>query len=88
MSYRTRKVLCAVLLMVGLPLYVVAASTLVGLFERPHVLVELAVYVGLGILWALPLRGLFRGIARPEPGPDPALDPGLDQGKPGHPPQP
>jgi hypothetical protein len=67
MSYRTRKFLCAVVLMVGLPLYVVVASTIVGLFERPGVLVELAVYVGLGILWAVPLRGLFRGIARPDP---------------------
>ena len=67
MSYRPRKILCAVLLMVGLPLYVVAASTLVGLFDRSGPLVELAVYVGLGILWALPLRGLFRGIARPNP---------------------
>lgn len=67
MSYRTRKILCAVLLMVGLPLYVIAATTLVGLFDRPDVLTELAVYVGLGILWALPLRGLFRGIARPDP---------------------
>jgi hypothetical protein len=67
MSYRTRKILCAVLLMVGLPLYIVASSTLVGLFERPHLLAELAIYVGLGIVWALPLRGLFRGIARPDP---------------------
>jgi hypothetical protein len=67
MSYSTRKILCAVLLMVGLPLYIVVASTLVGLFERPGPLVELAVYVGLGIVWALPLRSLFRGIARADP---------------------
>ena len=67
MSYRTRKAICAVLLMVGLPLYVVVALTVVGLFDRPGPLVELAVYVGLGILWALPLRGLFLGIARPDP---------------------
>ncbi len=76
MSYRVRKILCAVLLMVGLPLYVVAATTLVGLFDRPGLLVELAIYVGLGIVWALPLRGLFRGIARPDPA------------EPGRPPQP
>jgi hypothetical protein len=67
MSYRTRKIVCAVLLMVGVPLYVVVASTVVGLFDRPGPLVELAVYIGLGILWAVPLRGLFRGIARPDP---------------------
>jgi hypothetical protein len=67
MSYRVRKIVCAVLLIVGLPLYVVVASTLVGLFERPGVLTELAIYVGLGVLWAVPLRGLFLGIARPDP---------------------
>ena len=67
MTYRTRKIVCVVLLMVGLPLYVVIASTVAGLIERPSPLVELAIYVGLGILWALPLRGLFRGIARPDP---------------------
>jgi hypothetical protein len=67
MSYRARKIGCAVLLMVGLPLYVVAATTLVGLIDRPDRLTELAVYDGLGVLWALPLRRLFRGIARPDP---------------------
>ena len=71
MSYRARKIACGVLLMVGLPLYIVAAVTLVGLMDRPGPLAELAVYVGLGILWALPLRGLFRGVARPDPA-DPA----------------
>lgn len=79
MSYRTRKIVCAVLLMVGVPLYVVVASTLVGLFDRPDVLTELAIYVGLGIVWALPLRGLFRGIARPDPSKRPR--------EPGRPPQ-
>lgn len=67
MSYRARKLACAALLMVGLPLYIVVATTLVGLIERPSPLTELAVYIGLGIIWALPLRGLFRGIARPDP---------------------
>ena len=47
---------------------VVAAVSLVGLFERPGPLVELAVYVGLGILWALPFRFVFLGVARDDPG--------------------
>ena len=88
MSYRTRKIVCAVLLMVGLPLYVVAASTVVGLFERPDMLTELAIYFGLGILWALPLRRLFRGIARPDPAAAPATDPATDPARSGRPPQP
>ncbi|MEM7176757.1 MAG: DUF2842 domain-containing protein [Pseudomonadota bacterium] len=72
MSYRTRKLLCALFLFFGLPLYIFAAVTLVGLFERPHLALEFAIYVGLGVLWALPLRALFRGIGRPDPdNPDP-----------------
>ena len=46
---------------------VVAAVTLVGLLERPSVLVELAIYVALGFAWALPFRFIFRGIGQPDP---------------------
>jgi hypothetical protein len=38
----------------------------VGLFERPGILAELAVYLGLGLLWILPLRFVFRGVGRTE----------------------
>jgi hypothetical protein len=67
MTYRTRKRLSLVVLLVALPLYIVAAVWLVDQFERPSILVELAVYVGLGVLWALPFRALFRGIGKPDP---------------------
>lgn len=67
MSYRLRKFLCAVVLLVGLPLYIVVALSVVGMFERPPILLELLIYVVLGILWALPFRSLFRGIGRPDP---------------------
>lgn len=67
MSYRTRKTLALVVLVVGLPAYIVAAATLIGLFERPGPLLEIGIYVSLGVLWALPLRGLFRGLAQPDP---------------------
>lgn len=70
MSYRSRKLLCVLVLVIGLPVYIVAAVTLVGLFDRPPFLVEIAVYVGLGILWALPLRTLVRGMGRAAPGQD------------------
>jgi hypothetical protein len=39
----------------------------VNLFDRPPLLVELLIFVVLGIVWALPLRSLFRGIGRPDP---------------------
>jgi hypothetical protein len=70
MSYRTRKTLALIVLIVGLPAYIVAAVTLIGLFERPGPLLEIGIYVGLGVLWALPLRGLFRGLAQPDPDAD------------------
>lgn len=67
LSYKTRRRLSLLILVVGLPLYIVAAVTVVGLFERPSIWVELAVYVGLGVLWALPLKSVFRGVGQPDP---------------------
>ena len=74
MKFKTRKRLAILVLVVGMPLYVIAAVTLVGLFERPPILVELAVYVGLGVVWILPFKRLFLGIAQPDPD-DPAQNP-------------
>ncbi len=65
-SHRTRRRLSLLVLLVGLPVYVVAAVSLVGLFDRPGILLELLIYVGLGVLWALPLRFVFRGVGRTE----------------------
>lgn len=67
LSYKTRRRLALLILVVGLPLYIVVAVTLVDLIDRPSVLVELAVYVGLGFLWMLPLRPIFLGIGQPDP---------------------
>ncbi len=67
MEYRTRRRLALFLLVVWMPLYVAAAVTVTGWFERPGIVLEVAIYAGLGILWALPFRRVFRGIGRPDP---------------------
>ncbi|MGL4280677.1 MAG: DUF2842 domain-containing protein [Albidovulum sp.] len=67
LSYKARRRWALVILLVGLPVYVVAAVALVALIERPSFLVELAIYVGLGVLWAMPFRFIFRGIGQPDP---------------------
>lgn len=67
LRYQTRRRLALLVLCVGLPAYIVLAVTLVDLIERPSVLVELAIYVGLGFLWMLPLRRLFLGIGQADP---------------------
>ncbi|HSF95601.1 MAG TPA: DUF2842 domain-containing protein [Thermohalobaculum sp.] len=67
MKYRTRRILSLILLLVWLPLYIVAAVTVTGWFDRPHILLELAIYAGLGFLWALPFRRIFQGVGREDP---------------------
>jgi len=67
MTYRTRRILSLVILLIGLPLYIVAATTVVGWIDRPHIVLEVAIYVGLGFLWALPFKSVFRGIGREDP---------------------
>ena len=48
LSYKTRKRLSLLILLVGLPLYIAAAVFVVSLFERPSIFVELLIYIGLG----------------------------------------
>ena len=66
-SYKARRRWSLAILLIGLPAYVVVAVSVVNWLERPSILVELAVYVGLGFLWILPFRFVFRGIGQADP---------------------
>ena len=70
LAYKTRRRLALVILVIGLPAYIVLAVTLVNLLDRPSMLVELAIYVGLGVLWILPLKPIFKGIGQADPDAD------------------
>lgn len=63
---KTRKKLSILVLLIGMPAYVVVAVSVVNMLERPPILLELLIYVGLGIVWILPFRELFRGIGKPD----------------------
>lgn len=67
LSYKARRRWALVILLVGLPLYIILAVNVVALFDRPHLLLELAIYVGLGILWAIPFKAVFKGIGQADP---------------------
>jgi hypothetical protein len=67
LSYKARRRWSLVILLVGLPAYVVLAVTVVNWLDRPPFAVELLVYIGLGVIWALPFRAVFRGIGREDP---------------------
>ena len=72
LNYRARRRWSLVILLVGLPMYVVGSISLLSLFERPSFLLELFIYVALGILWALPFKYVFRGVGQKDPDQDDA----------------
>ena len=67
LSYKARRRWSLVILLIGLPLYIIAAVTVMNMLERPSILVELLVYIVLGFLWAVPFRFVFRGIGQADP---------------------
>jgi hypothetical protein len=67
LSYKARRRWALIILLIGLPLYIVVALNVVALFDRPGILLELVIYLGLGILWAIPFRFIFKGIGQAEP---------------------
>ncbi|MBR9651629.1 DUF2842 domain-containing protein [Thalassovita aquimarina] len=67
LSYKARRRLSLVILLIGLPAYIVAAISVVNLFDRPALWLELLIYVGLGIVWALPFKFVFKGVGQADP---------------------
>ena len=76
LSYKARRRWSLVILLVGLPVYIlvatVLATTVVGwLGQSPLVfLVQLAIYIGLGVIWILPFKSIFLGIGQADPNED------------------
>ena len=67
LSYKARRRWSLVILLVGMPAYIVAAVTLVNWIDRPSILVELFIYIVLGILWVIPFKFIFRGVGQADP---------------------
>ncbi len=67
LSYKSRRRWALIILLVGLPLYIVVSLNVVALFDRPSILLELLIYLGLGVLWAIPFRFIFKGVGQADP---------------------
>ena len=67
LQYKSRKRLSLLVLIFGVPLYIVAAVSLVAIFDRPPFWVEVLVYVVLGVIWTFPLKFVFKGIGQLDP---------------------
>ena len=70
LSYKARRRLSLLILLVGLPLYILVAVNVIAMFDRPSILVEVFVYVSLGVLWAFPFKYVFRGVGQADPDQD------------------
>lgn len=68
LRYRTRKRLSLLILILGLPLYIMAVWGIMGaMVDRPPIWLELLIYIGLGFLWALPFKFIFKGVGQNDP---------------------
>lgn len=67
LSYKARRRLTLLILLLGLPIYIVACITVINWLERPSIWVELLVYTVLGVFWALPFKFIFKGIGQADP---------------------
>jgi len=72
LSLKARKRWALVILLVGLPVYVVLSVTVLNWLypdptARPPIWAELSIYVGLGVLWAFPFKFVFKGVGQADP---------------------
>lgn len=68
LSYKARRRWSLVVLLIGLPVYIVMAVWVMSFFEtRPHIVIEVLIYLGLGVLWAFPLKAVFMGVGQADP---------------------
>ncbi|SFL22039.1 DUF2842 domain-containing protein [Shimia haliotis] len=74
LSYKARRRWALVILVVGLPLYIIVASVLATWLNPQNFLVTLALYVGLGIVWIMPFKSVFLGIGQADPDAPPEDD--------------
>ncbi|MGB0634311.1 MAG: DUF2842 domain-containing protein [Paracoccaceae bacterium] len=64
MKYKTRRRLSLFFLLLGLPFYIALVITGLSFLPRQSVFVEFVIYVILGVVWAFPLKYIFRGIGQ------------------------
>lgn len=67
LSYKARRRVALLVLVVGLPVYILVASVLATTIAPQSMLGTFALYVVLGLAWILPFKSLFKGIGQADP---------------------
>ena len=71
LSYKARRRWALVILLIGMPLYILFAIAGVALLfqftGRPPIWVEFGIYVVLGVIWIFPFKKVFMGVGQADP---------------------
>lgn len=67
LSYKARKRLALLILLIGMPVYVVLAVTVMNRLPRLPIWAEVPVYILLGLAWIFPFKAVFKGIGQADP---------------------
>lgn len=68
LSYKARRRWSLVILLVGMPLYIILAVAAIAVFGRLDIWwLELLVYIVLGVAWVFPFKFIFKGIGQADP---------------------
>ncbi len=67
LTHRQKRRWALVILLVGMPLYVILMVTLLSVMGRPPVWLELLIYAISGVIWVLPFRFVFLGVGQDAP---------------------
>lgn len=67
LSYKARRRWSLLILLIGMPVYIIIAVNLVALLPELSKIVEFIMYVVLGIAWIIPFKFVFMGIGQEDP---------------------
>ena len=67
LSYKARRRWSLIILLVGLPVYIMVCVILTNLLPRPNIILEFIIYVVLGIIWIFPFKKIFLGVGQADP---------------------
>ena len=67
LSYKARRRWSLIILLVGLPVYIMVCVILTNRLPRPNIILEFIIYVVLGIIWIFPFKKIFLGVGQIDP---------------------
>ena len=67
LSYKARRRWSLLILLIGMPVYIITVANLVAFLPELSKIVEFFMYVVLGIVWIIPVKFIFMGIGQEEP---------------------